>query len=229
MRSVLIVDDEKDIRNLIAEIMKRKGYATVLAGDGYEALRLLKDRRVDIVVSDIMMPGLDGLNLVREIRKTSTVPVILLSARSDDVDKIWGLGVGADDYIVKPVNLNELVARIEAQIRRNRVYDSPDSVPVDILARGGFELNAARCELRLDGEEVLLLAKEFKLLSFFLENSERVFTKKQLYRAVWDGEYCFDDNTVAVTISRLRSKIEKGDKKYIHTIRGLGYKLSFKA
>jgi len=229
MHSVLIVDDERDIRDLIAEVMQRKGYSTFLAGDGYEALQALRDHQVDIVVSDIMMPRLDGLSLIREIRRTSTVPVILLSARNDDVDKIWGLGIGADDYIVKPVSLNELVARIEAQIRRNEVYGSANRITDAILSKGGFELNTESCEVMLDGYEIILLAKEFKLLSFFLENTERVFTKKQLYRAVWDGDYCFDDNTVTVTISRLRGKIEKDGKKYIHTIRGLGYKLSLRA
>lgn len=226
MYKILIVEDEIDIRNLIEETMQKRGYDTVTAGDGYEALKIIKDKEVDIIVSDIMMPHLDGLNLVREVRKTSNVPVIFLSARNDDVDKIWGLGIGADDYVVKPVNMNELVARIEAQLRRNKVYDVTSDNTGTILREGCFELNAEKCELKMEGKEVELLAKEFKLIAYFLKNPGRVFTKKQLYNAVWDDEYCFDDNTIIVTLSRLRSKIENGDKKYIHTIRGLGYKFS---
>jgi len=226
MYKILIVEDEIHIRNLIEETMEKKGYVTFTAGDGYEALKRLKEQEVDIIVSDIMMPNLDGLNLVREIRKTSNIPVILLSARSEDVDKIWGLGIGADDYVVKPVNINELAARIEAQLRRNKVYDASSSITSTVLSLGCFEMDEERCQLKINGEEVKLLAKEFKLMAYFLKNPEKVFTKKQLYKAVWDDEYCFDDNTITVTISRLRSKIENGDKKYIHTIRGLGYKFA---
>lgn len=226
MYKILIVEDEIDIRNLIEETMQKKGYVTFTAGDGYEALKILEDKEVDIIVSDIMMPHLDGLNLVREIRKTSNVPVILLSARNDDVDKIWGLGIGADDYVVKPVNINELAARIEAQLRRNKVYDATVSNTNGIISVGCFEMDEEKCQLKMNGEEIQLLAKEFKLISHFLKNPDKVFTKKQLYKAVWNDEYCFDDNTITVTISRLRSKIEKVDKKYIHTIRGLGYKFA---
>ena len=226
MYKILIVEDEIDIRNLIEETMQKKGYVTFTAGDGYEALKILEDKEVDIIVSDIMMPHLDGLNLVREIRKTSNVPVILLSARNDDVDKIWGLGIGADDYVVKPVNINELAARIEAQLRRNKVYDATLSNTNGIISVGCFEMDEEKCQLKMNGEEIQLLAKEFKLISHFLKNPDKVFTKKQLYKAVWNDEYCFDDNTITVTISRLRSKIEKVDKKYIHTIRGLGYKFA---
>ena len=226
MYKILIVEDEMDIRNLIEETMQKKGYVTFTAQDGYEALKILEDKEVDIIVSDIMMPHLDGLNLVREIRKTSNVPVILLSARNDDVDKIWGLGIGADDYVVKPVNINELAARIEAQLRRNKVYDATVSNTNGIISVGCFEMDEEKCQLKMNGEEIQLLAKEFKLISHFLKNPDKVFTKKQLYKAVWNDEYCYDDNTITVTISRLRSKIEKVDKKYIHTIRGLGYKFA---
>lgn len=226
MYKLLIVEDEIDIRNLIEETMKKRGYMTFIAGDGYEALKILKDKEVDIIVSDIMMPHLDGLNLVREIRKTSSIPIIFLSARDDDVDKIWGLGIGADDYVVKPVNINELAARIEAQLRRNKVYDATSSSSPAILSIGCFEMDEEKCQLKMNGKEVKLLAKEFKLMAYFLKNPDKVFTKKQLYKEVWNDEYCFDDNTITVTISRLRSKIENGDKKYIHTKRGLGYKFA---
>lgn len=224
MYRLLIVDDEIDIRNLIEETMKRRGYRTFSAGDGYEALEVLNNEEIDIIVTDIMMPHFDGLNLVREIRKTSNIPVIFLSARDDDVDKIWGLGIGADDYVVKPVNINELAARIEAQLRRNKVYDAIKSNMAEILCVGCFEMDEEKCQLKMNGEEVSLLAKEFKLMAHFLKNPNKVLTKKQLYQAAWNDEYYFDDNTITVTISRLRSKIENGEKKYIHTIRGLGYK-----
>ncbi|SKB65346.1 DNA-binding response regulator, OmpR family, contains REC and winged-helix (wHTH) domain [Acetoanaerobium noterae] len=224
MYKVLIVEDEADIRNLIDETMKKRGYETFTAGDGYEALRLLSRTSADIVVSDIMMPHLDGLSLVKEIRKTSNIPVIFLSARNDDVDKIWGLGIGADDYVVKPVNINELVARIEAQLRRTKIYDGYCTIISENIQLGEFILDEDKCEITLDGKEIKLLAKEFKLLAYFLKNPDKVVTKKQLYKQVWDDEYYFDDNTITVTISRLRSKIENKDRKYIYTIRGLGYK-----
>ncbi|WP_353107296.1 response regulator transcription factor [Acetoanaerobium noterae] len=224
MYKVLIVEDEADIRNLIDETMKKRGYETFTASDGYEALRLLSHTSADIIVSDIMMPHLDGLSLVKEIRKTSNIPVIFLSARNDDVDKIWGLGIGADDYVVKPVNINELVARIEAQLRRAKIYDVSSTIISESIQLGEFILDEGKCEITLDGKEIKLLAKEFKLLAYFLKNPDKVVTKKQLYRQVWDDEYYFDDNTITVTISRLRSKIENKDRKYIHTIRGLGYK-----
>lgn len=224
MYKVLIVEDEADIRNLIDETMKKRGYETFTAGDGYEALRLLSRTSADIVVSDIMMPHLDGLSLVKEIRKTSNIPVIFLSARNDDVDKIWGLGIGADDYVVKPVNINELVARIEAQLRRAKIYDVSSTIISENIQLGEFILDEDKCEITLDGKEIKLLAKEFKLLAYFLKNPDKVVTKKQLYKQVWDDEYYFDDNTITVTISRLRSKIENKDRKYIYTIRGLGYK-----
>lgn len=224
MYKVLIVEDEADIRNLIDETMKKRGYETFTAGDGYEALKLLSHTSADIVVSDIMMPHLDGLSLVKEIRKTSNIPVIFLSARNDDVDKIWGLGIGADDYVVKPVNINELVARIEAQLRRAKIYDVSSTIISENIQLGEFILDEDKCEITLDGKEIKLLAKEFKLLAYFLKNPDKVVTKKQLYKQVWDDEYYFDDNTITVTISRLRSKIENKDRKYIYTIRGLGYK-----
>lgn len=226
MYKILIVEDEIHIRNLIEETMQKKGYITFTAGDGYDALKRLKEQEVDIIVSDIMMPNLDSLNLVGEIRKSSNIPVILLSARSEDMDKIWGLGIGADDYVVKPVNINELAARIEAQLRRNKIYDAVSNSTNTIISMGRFEMDEEKFQLKINGEEVKLLAKEFKLMAHFLKNPEKVFTKKQLYKAVWEEEYCFDDNTITVTISRLRSKIENGDKKYIHTIRGLGYKFA---
>ncbi len=229
MYRILIVEDDKDIRGLITDTLQRKGYATRAAGDGFEALELFKAYHADLIVSDIMMPHLDGFNLVREIRKTSNVPIIFLSARNDDVDKILGLGIGADDYIIKPVNINELVARIEAQLRRHKVYDTAQDNLSSEIVKGCFQLDEEKCELRKYGSEVKLLAKEFKLMAFLIKNTDRVFTKKQLYNAVWGDEYCFDDNTITVTLSRLRGKIETGDEKYIYTIRGLGYKFSLKS
>lgn len=227
MYTILIVDDESDIRNLIKETLTLKGYKCITAVNGMEAFDKLKKDTVDLIITDIMMPLLDGYNLIREIRKTSNIPVIFLSARGDNMDKILGLGLGADDYLVKPVSMDELSARTEAHLRRTKVYDS-NQVCAPPIVIGSYTLDEEKGLLFIDGEEIPLIAKEYKLIAYFMKNPNRTLTKKQLYNAVWEDEYCFDDNTITATLSRLRSKVETEKRKCIHTIRGLGYKFSVK-
>jgi DNA-binding response OmpR family regulator len=174
-----------------------------------------------------MMPRLDGFNLLRIIRETSAIPVIFLTARGEEADKVIGLGVGADDYMVKPFSAAELAARVAAQLRRHNEYStgSQSNTKIEI---GSLILDNDGCVLYKNGKPIELNAKEYKLLHYFMSAPEKVFTKKQLYKAVWDDEYYYDDNTIMVHISHLRNKIETDSKnpQFIKTIKGIGYKFS---
>ncbi|WMJ89129.1 response regulator transcription factor [Anaerocolumna sp. MB42-C2] len=227
MYTILIVDDEPDIRNLIKETLTQKGYQCIIAVNGMDAYEKLKKNSMDLIITDIMMPLLDGFNLVREIRKDNNIPVIFLSARDENMDKILGLGLGADDYLVKPISMEELAARTEALLRRIKIYDTNQSYKTPII-EGCYTLDEEKRLLLIGGEEIPLIAKEYKLMAYFMKNPNRTLTKKQLYNAVWEDEYCFDDNTITATLSRLRSKVETNTRKCIHTVRGLGYKFSVK-
>lgn len=172
------------------------------------------------------MPRLDGFNLLRKIRETSNIPVIFLTARGDDMDKILGLGIGADDYLVKPFSMTEFMARIGAHLRRRFEYNSNYRNSLSKIEFGSLCLDKNGCCVYKDGELIDLNAKEYLLLKYLMENPERVFTKKQLYSAIWNEDIYYDDNTIMVHISHLRNKIEKDPRspEYIKTIRGIGYK-----
>lgn len=225
---ILIADDEADIRNLIKISLEENGYSILTAENGKEALDIIMSKDVDLAILDIMMPVLDGFNLLRKIREKSTVPVILLTARTDDMDKVLGLGLGADDYISKPFSLAELIARVGAQLRRSKEYLSRKEKSAGV-SYGNLFADKEKCCVYKDGKPVELGAKEYKLLLYFMENPERVFTKQQLYQAVWEEEYYFDDNTIMVHISRIRNRIEDDPQnpQYLKTVRGIGYKLHY--
>ncbi|WP_341457229.1 response regulator transcription factor [Acetobacterium bakii] len=197
-----------------------------MAKDGIEALEEIKNNTIDLGIFDVMMPRLDGFNLLRKIRETSQMPVIFLTARGDDMDKVLGLGLGGDDYLVKPVSMTELIARVGAHLRRNYEYPETKTAKKSRLDYGSLCLDEDACCVYQDGVLAELSAKEFLLLQFLMRNPEKVFTKKQLYRQVWDDDLYFDDNTIMVHVSRLRSKLEKDPRnpEYIKTIRGIGYK-----
>ncbi|MGI6772151.1 MAG: response regulator transcription factor [Clostridiales bacterium] len=226
---ILIADDEADIRNLIKLSLEENGYTVFPAQNGKEALDILKAEDINLAILDVMMPVMDGFNLLRKIRENSTIPVIMLTARNDEMDKVLGLNLGADDYLSKPFSVSELVARVGAQLRRSNEYLSLKEQGTTLLTYGKLSIDKEKCCAYKDGEPVELGAKEYKLLLFFLENPERIFTKRQLYTAVWDEEYYYDDNTIMVHISRLRSRIEDNPQKplYLKTIRGIGYKLHY--
>ncbi len=225
--NILVVEDEADIRNLLKINLEEEGYCVFPAGDGLEAFEIMKKQQVHLAILDVMMPRLDGFNLLRKIRETSTIPVIFLTARAEDMDKVLGLSMGADDYLAKPFSMNELQARVKAQLRRSHEYMLPKQREEALLKYGNLSIDKDCCMAYVSDEPVQLNAKEYKLLLFFMENVGRVFTKKQLYTAVWDEEYYYDDNTIMVHISHLRNKIEADpqDPEYIKTIRGIGYKL----
>ena len=227
--NILIADDENDIRNLVKISLEENGYTVLAAQNGKEAWDILMSQDVHLAILDVMMPVMDGFNLLRKMREHSIIPVIFLTARTDDVDKVLGLGLGADDYMEKPFSLAELVARVGAQLRRNNEYLSQKGKPVTSITYENLSIDTEKCCVFKNGELIELGAKEYKLLLHFMEHPERVFTKRQLYQAVWEDDYYFDDNTIMVHISRIRNRIEDDPQnpKYLKTIRGIGYKLHY--
>ena len=222
--NILVAEDEKDVRSLLSLSLGQSGFAVWEAANGLEAFELFKKQPIDLCLLDVMMPGLDGFNLLRKIREQSTVPVIMLTARGEEMDKLLGLGIGADDYIVKPFSVGELLARVNALLRRSHDYRTDNSSAQ--IKCGSLILDKSSCCVTKDGRVVELNAKEYKLLLYLMEHKKQVFTKKQLYCAVWDEDVYYDDNTIMVHISHIRSKIEDDAKNptYIKTVRGLGYR-----
>lgn len=230
-RKILIADDEKEIVELVELYLQKDGFEVLKACNGIEAWGMIDGADVDLAVIDIMMPELDGYQLIRKIRTKYNIPVIILSARNDDNDKILGLGLGADDYITKPFNPLEVLARINAQLRRfyNFNTQSPNgekAAGANIIKIGDLLLNEDGCSLYKKGSIIQLTHTEYKIISLLIKNHERVFTKKQIFEKVWDEQYYADDNIIMVHISNIREKIEDDPKNpvYLKTIRGLGYK-----
>lgn len=224
--NILVAEDERDIRELLTLLLSQEGYRVFPAADGGEALGIFDSQPLDLAVLDVMMPRLDGFNLLRKIRETSELPVLFLTARGDEMDKMLGFGLGADDYLLKPFSSVELIARVAALLRRSRRFSLEASHGPAPIVAGDLCLDVSSCCVKQKGRQVELNAKEFLLLKHLMEHPDRVFTKKQLYRSVWEEDTYFDDNTVMVHISRLRNKIEPDPKEpvYIRTIRGIGYK-----
>ena len=234
---ILVVDDEPNIRDTVAITLRREGFDVVLAGTGFEALDRM-DERPDVVVLDIMLPGLDGLEVCRRIRQTSSVPIILLSARGEEIDRVVGLEIGADDYLTKPFAMRELVARIRAMIRRMHM-DSverqaepaeapvPDATDREVIVVGDLVVDPSSRQALLRGEPVELKKKEFDLLEYFARHPGVVMTREALLREVWGYQHRVDTRTVDVHIRWLRQKIEDdpGDPKRLLTVRGHGYRL----
>ena len=220
--NILIAEDEQDIRNLLELHLLKEGYTVFKAVNGLEALDILKKEHIHLALLDVMMDGIDGFNLLKMLREWSQIPVIFLTAKIEDDDKILGLGLGADDYVIKPFKAVELMARIKSNLRRCYKYSGEN----ELINIGNLELSKEGCTVKKDGEIVTLNAKEFKILEMLMSNIGRVFTKKQIYENVWQEEYLGDDNTIMVHISHLRDKIEEDPKNpcKIKTIRGIGYR-----
>lgn len=228
---ILIAEDELDIREMLKASLSREGYQIVLTKDGKEAWDTFTTEKFDLCIFDIMMPEINGINLLIKIREISEVPIIFLTAKTEEENKVLSLTLGADDYLVKPFSLAELKARIQVQKRhalKAESYSNNIRKDNNLLICGDLQLNTMEAKCTKNSELISLGAKEYLLLKLFMENQERVFTKKQLYSAVWQDSFLYDDNTVTVHMSRLRSKIESNSKKpmYLLTIRGIGYKLS---
>ncbi|NRT92004.1 response regulator transcription factor [Clostridium beijerinckii] len=225
MNSVLVVDDEKEIVELIDFYLKNNGYNTFRALNGNEALEIFEREQIDIIILDIMMPGLDGKEVLRKVREKINTPIIFLSAKGEDIDKIDGLFLGADDYLAKPFNPIELIARVKALLRRSIVFNNQLEESTSIVINEHLKLDEKACKIYKDDKELQLTSFEYKLMNFLMNNRNKVFTKGQLYEHVWDQSYLGDEKIIMVYISKLREKIEDSPKepKYIKTIRGLGY------
>jgi len=222
MATVLVVDDEPIVRDVVVRYLERAGFQTVEADDGDRARSLLAQDTPDLVLLDVMLPGTDGLELCRWIRGRSAVPVILLTARGDEEDRIVGLDLGADDYVTKPFSPRELVSRVRAVLRR---VEAPD-VPSERIVFGELAVDAEKREVRRGDEELRLTAKEFDLLWFLATHPRRVFGRDELMRRIWGYEAAFDTGTVTVHIRRLREKIEESpsEPRYLQTVWGVGYR-----
>lgn len=230
MYNVLVCDDDKDIVEAISIYLETAGYGVVKAYDGFEALDKLKNEDIHLVIIDIMMPNMDGIMATRKIREISQVPVIFLSAKSEDADKILGLDIGADDYVTKPFNPLELVARVKSQIRRYTLLGSITETVSDddiIIVNGGLVINDSAKSVTVDGDEVKLTPIEYNILKYLTENRGRVFNTNQIYEAVWDEDAVGSDNIIAVHIRHIREKIEINPKepRYLKVVWGQGYKM----
>ncbi len=224
---ILVADDEAEIREILRLYLEKEGYEIVEAADGMEAVRQIKEEKIDLALLDIMMPGMDGYRVLRNIRAENNLPVIMLSAKSSDSDKILGLDLGADDYITKPFVPLEAVARVKSNLRRFYALGAGESrrEKSEPLEVGKLRLEQDSCLLYRDGERIELTSVEFRIMKLFMENPGRVFTKQQIFEAGWEEAYMVSDNNVMVCISKLRAKLEQDGREYIRTIRGLGYRM----
>ena len=224
--NVLVVDDEKEIRDAIDIYLRGEGINVIKAGDGFEALEILDKEDIHLVVLDIMMPKLDGMRTCLKIRESRNIPIILLSAKSEDSDKILGLNIGADDYVTKPFNHLELVARVKSQLRR---YDYPlnRENTQDLIVIKDLTIDTVNKQVSLRGENIKLTATEYKILILLASHPGRIFSIKEIYERVWEEPFYKSENTVTVHIRRMREKIEINSKEpeYIKVVWGLGYKI----
>ena len=226
--TILIVDDEKEIRDLIEIYLKNEGYNTLKASDGFEALSILKSSEVQLIILDVMMPNMDGIRACMKIREERNTPIIMLSAKSEDMDKIMGLTTGADDYITKPFNPLELIARVKSQLRRYiKLNNNSVAFGRAVLELDDLVINTETHEVSIEGKMVKLTPREFDILELLARNPGKVFSIENIYQSVWQESFIQSDNTVMVHIRKIREKIEKDPRKprYIKTVWGVGYKI----
>lgn len=227
MYNILVCDDDREIVEAIEIYLTKEGYNVIKAYDGMEAIDLLEKEDVQLLLIDVMMPKLDGLRATLKIREYSSIPIIILSAKSEDSDKIIGLDVGADDYITKPFNPLELTARVKSQLRRYTKLGTMAETKQNVYVVGGLEIDDETKEVTVDGEPVKLTPYEYNILLLLVKNPGRVFTINQIYESVWNEEAIAADNTVAVHIRHIREKIEINPKepRYLKVVWGIGYKI----
>ncbi|MEI3613512.1 response regulator transcription factor [Pseudogracilibacillus sp. SO30301A] len=228
--NLLIIEDDPEISEMIANYLEKEGYQSTVVHDGEEALRQFESKRFDLVLLDLMLPKLNGLEVLRRIRAQSQVPILILSAKDGEADKALGLRIGADDYIAKPFSPIELAARVEASIRRATQYSNTDhenEPESQVLSVGELIIDPDNFKVLKRNKEIKLTAKEFQILKLFVQHPTRVYTKAMLYRLVWNEEYYHDDNVINVHMRRLREKIEDdpSNPRYICTLWGIGYRL----
>ncbi len=225
--NILVCDDDREIVEAVEIYLSQEGYTIFKAYDGAEALEIIRKEDIQLLVIDVMMPKMDGIHAVLELRKESSIPVIMLSAKTEDTDKILGLNVGADDYLPKPFNPLELVARVKSQLRRYTRLGTMAEDDSDIYTAGGISINDSNKTVTVDGETVKLTPIEYNILLLLVKNAGKVFSIDQIYENIWNEEAIGADNTVAVHIRHIREKIEINPKepKYLKVVWGVGYKV----
>lgn len=226
-RTVLVIEDEQNINDILTFTLSKEGYKTLSALDGMTGLEMALKENPDLILLDVMLPGMDGFEVCKKVREHSQVPIIMLTAREDEVDKVLGLELGADDYITKPYSARELTARVKANLRRSavQVTAEPEPESQDTINSGDLSINIERYEVSKNGEIIDITLREFELLKFLAMQPDKIFSREKLLENVWGYEYYGDVRTVDVTVRRLREKIEDDPSmpKYIITKRGVGY------
>ena len=220
---ILVVEDEAIVAEVVERFLRREGYETMVVGDGRQALNALGTFIPDLIVLDVMLPEIDGLEVCRQVRSRGATPIIMLTARGEETDKVLGLGLGADDYVTKPFSPRELAARVQAVLRRSKAVPGADA---EMLRFGALRINARTRVVDNDGVDLRLTAREFDLLLYLARNAGQVFSRDQLLDAVWDYDFAGDAGTVTVHMRRLREKIEEDPARprYLKTVWGVGYK-----
>ena len=224
---ILLVEDDQSICEMVEKYLTKEGFSITTANDGEQAIVQFSQGSFDLILLDIMLPNLDGLEAMKIIREKSSIPIVIMSAKDQDIDKALGLGLGADDYISKPFSMIELLARVKAAIRRATKYSSHQEKAENIIHIGDLTIDITNFSVTKKEESIKLTSKEFEILKLFATNRNRVFTKEQIYHYVWNEEYYGDENIINVHMRRLREKIEDDPSKpqYIKTLWGIGYKL----
>lgn len=226
-KHILLVEDDESIREMVEKYLRMEGFNITSASNGEEAVQKYLKTSFDLMILDIMMPKLDGLEVLKIIREKSALPILIMSAKDSDIDKAVGLGLGADDYIAKPFSMLELSARVKAAIRRATTYSNQVEAKQDMLVIGELTIDIMNFSVMKKQQTVKLTSKEFAILKLFATNRQRVFTKQQIYQLIWNDAYYGDENIINVHMSRLREKIEDdpSNPQYIKTLWGIGYKL----
>ncbi|MCI8520740.1 MAG: response regulator transcription factor [Clostridia bacterium] len=227
-QTILVIEDEQNINEILTFSLGKEGYRTISALDGLKGLEMALTENPDLILLDVMLPGLDGWEVCKKVREHSQVPIIMLTAREDEIDKVLGLELGADDYITKPYSMRELAARVKANIRRSTVQQAvqePEPVSQSAIVSGDLSINVERYEVTKNGEIIDITLREFELLRFLATQPDKIYSREKLLENVWGYEYYGDVRTVDVTVRRLREKIEDDPSmpKYIITKRGVGY------
>lgn len=226
MSEILIIEDEQAIAELEKDYLELSGFSITIENDGEKGLELALERDFDLVILDLMLPGVDGFGICRQIRQSKNIPIIMVSAKKDEIDKIRGLGLGADDYMTKPFSPSELVARVNAHLARYERLVGSNPNNNEVIEIRGLKIDKTARRVYVDGEEKMFTTKEFDLLTFLAQNPNHVYTKEELFRNIWDMESVGGIATVTVHIKKIREKIEfdSGNPQYIETIWGVGYR-----
>ena len=222
---ILIADDEAEIRDVLRLYLEQNDYEILEASDGITAVEIFKKEKIDMALLDIMMPGLDGYRVLKKIRETSNIPVLMISAKMNESDKILGLDMGADDYITKPFQPMEAVARVRSNLRRFYSLGAGATAAAPVYTVRDLTLDTDTCVLKKGDDPIDLTGVEYRLMELFMAHPGKVFTKQQIYEAGWGDEYFASDNNIMVSISKLRAKLDEDQNAYIRTVRGLGYRI----